>query len=703
MATPTTPTDAVPPPVEDEGNTKNALSARELAWAINSPELLAEHKELNGPIVRTRFPPEPNGYLHIGHAKSMNMNFSLAFEKLKVPMEHRRTVFRYDDTNPDAESEEYIDSLWRDMEWLGWSPEKVTYSSENFQKLHDFAVELIKRGLAYVCDMTKSEMEAQRELAFNRVKARAGNHDPDEIAPIPSTDILPGRNRNATVERNLELFSKMKLGFFDEGTHTLRLKMDFESSNPNMYDLVAYRIKYTYHPHIGDGWCIYPSYDFTHGLCDSLEHIDYSICTLEFESRREPYYWILQALDVYRPQVYEMSRLNLQYTVLSKRKLIKLVDANYVRGWSDPRMPTVSGLRRRGYTKDILNSFCNDVGATRAQNVVEISKLHQTARLQFSAASRRVMAVLDPVLITVTNFDEEAAKASMTFEVENSPTDASLGKHVVTLTSTFYIDASDFRKVDSAEYFGLAPNKAVGLKYHGGNLICDEVVEEKGKIKELKCHLDSSEARPKPKTYVSWVPADGVRAEVRVYTELFTVPEPSDLWEDELNKESEIVYKNAMLDPSIKEIPGVDKENVDKWKSNTVVQFERMGYFVVDIDTTFDAKTSEGSLVFNRTVNLKSEGPKAQKSDKELADNEKRKEKNKRDLELKAARMKIEAKDLFKLAEEYKGLYTKFDDETGIPTHDADGTEMTKSARKKLAKDQQKHTKALAAFKKNQK
>ena len=691
------------PPPEDEGNTKHALSARELEWAVNSPELLAEHKTINGPIIRTRFPPEPNGYLHIGHAKSMNMNFSLAFEKLKVPMEHRRTIFRYDDTNPDAECEEYIDSIRRDLQWLGWTPERTTYSSENFQQLHDYAVELIKRGLAYVCDMTKAEMEAQRELAFKRVKARSGGNDPDIDAPIPSPDILPGRNRDTSVERNLDLFAKMKMGFFDEGTYTLRLKMDFESSNPNMYDLVAYRIKYTPHPHIGEGWCVYPAYDFTHGLCDSLEHIDYSICTLEFESRREPYYWILHALDVYRPAVYEMSRLNLQYTVLSKRRLIKLVDAKFVRGWSDPRMPTVSGLRRRGYTKDILNSFCNDVGATRAQNVVEISKLHQTARLQFSATSRRVMAALDPVLVTLTNFDDEASKSSMTFEVENSPTDASLGTHSVTLTPTLYIDASDFRKVDEKEYFGLAPNKAVGLKYHGGNLICDEVIEEKGQIKELKCHLDSSESRPKPKTFISWVPADGVRAEVRVYNELFLVPEPTDLWEDELNPESEIVYMNAILDPSIKEVPGVDKKDVDQWKSNTVVQFERMGYFVVDFDTTFDSKTGKGSLVLNRTVSLKSEGPKGQKSAKELADNAARKEKNKRDLELKAARMKIEAKDLFRLAEEYQGLYSKFDEETGIPTHDAEGTELAKSARKKLAKDQQKHTKALAAFKKNQK
>mgnify|MGYP000234335691 CR=1 FL=1 len=706
MATenPTSPTAAAAAAEDDDqGITKNALSARELEWAVNSPELLEEHKKINGKIIRTRFPPEPNGYLHIGHAKSMNMNFSLAFEKLKVPMEHRRTIFRYDDTNPTAEEEEYIDSIRRDLEWLGWTPERTTYSSENFQLLHDYAVELIKKGLAYVCDMTKAEMEAQRELAFKRAKARSTDKDPDEEAPITNPDILPGRNRDTSVERNLDMFAKMKMGFFEEGTYTLRLKMDFESNNPNMYDLVAYRIKYTPHPHIGAGWCIYPAYDFTHGLCDSIEHIDYSICTLEFESRREPYYWILWALDVYRPQVYEMSRLNLQYTVLSKRRLIKLVDANYVRGWNDPRMPTVSGLRRRGYTKDILNQFCNDVGATRAQNVVEISKLHQTARLQLSATSVRVMAALEPILVTLTNFEEEAAKAeTMTFEVENSPTDASLGKHSVTLTSTIYIDASDFRKVDSPDYYALAPNKAVGLKYHGGNMVCDQVIEEKGKIKELKCHLDTSDNREKPKTHISWVPADGVRSEVRVYNELFTVPEPTDLWEDELNKQSEIVYENAIIDPSIKEIPRVDKKDVSQWVSNAAVQFERMGYFVVDLDTTFDSKTGEGKLVFNRTVSLKSE-VKEKKSAKELADNAARKEKQMKDKALKEARMKIEPKDLFQMAEEYEGMYTKFDPETGIPTHDKEGAELTKSAMKKLAKDKQKHEKALAAWKKSQK
>ena len=681
------------PPDVDDGSTpvSNALNARELEWAKNSSELEKAHLATNGKIVRTRFPPEPNGYLHVGHAKSMNMNFSLAFEKLGVPAEHRRTIFRYDDTNPDAESKEYIDSLRRDLEWLGWTPERTTYSSDNFQTLYELAVQLIQKGLAYVCDMTKAEMEVQRELAMKRAVAKGAGKDPDVEHPIPSPDVLPGRSRDTSVERNLDMFEKMKMGLFDEGTYTLRLKMDFESSNPNMYDLVAYRIKYTPHPHAGNGWCIYPNYDFTHGICDSLEHIDYSICTLEFETRREPYYWILWALDMFRPKVYEMSRLNLQYTVLSKRRLLKLVNQNYVRGWSDPRMPTISGLRRRGYTKDIINNFCNDVGATRASNVVEMAKLYQTARLALSATSRRCMAALDPVRVEITNFEEEAAKEElMEFEVQNSPTDASLGSHKVKLTSVIYLDSSDFRLQDSSAYYGLAPNKAVGLKYYGGNLICDQVLED-GKV--LKCHIDHSEGRPKPKTFISWVPSDGVRCEVRVYDHLFTVPEPSDQWEDELNATSEITYPDAILDPSIMDVVSV--KDIDKWKSNTALQFERMGYFCVDTDST------EEKLVFNRTVSLKEEVFKKELTAEEEAAIEARRAKAKADLESKDKRMLIDPKNFFQEAEEHKGKYSQFNPDTGVPTHLADGTALTKSGMKKLDKEKAKHTKKVLQYKKS--
>lgn len=631
----------------------------------------------------------------------MNMNFRLAFEKLGVPVEQRRTIFRYDDTNPDAESEEYIDSLRRDLEWLGWEPERTTYSSDNFQTLYELAIRLIEEGLAYVCDMTKAEMEAQRDLAKRRSAARAVGKDPDVEAPIPSADVLPGRNRDTSVERNLKLFNEMKLGLHEEGSLTLRLKMDFESPNPNMYDLVAYRIRYTPHPHAGKGWCIYPNYDYTHGICDSLERIDYSICTLEFETRREPYYWILWALDMYRPNVYEMSRLNLEYTVLSKRRLLKLVNAKYVRGWDDPRMPTISGLRRRGYTKEIINKFCNDVGATRAMNVVEMVKLFQVARTTLADGTRRAMAVLEPVKVVICNFGEEANKVGeggLTFEVQNSPTDPSLGSHEVSLTEVIYIDSEDFRLEDDPTYFRLSPNQPVGLKYHGGNLICEEIVKnDDGSIQQLTCRLDTSEGRPKPKSHITWVPSDGIPCEVRLYNHLFTEPEPSDLWEEELNPNSEVIHPNAMIDPSVLNL--VDKKDVNKWKSNQALQFERLGYFVVDTDSTFESATQTGKLVFNRTVSLKEDKAVKQVTVAELKEKERRAEQQKKDAAARDVLMTIDPADLFKLAPEYVGKFSQYD-ETGLPTHNADGSEVTKSGRKKLEKERLKHVKKFAKGKK---
>jgi glutaminyl-tRNA synthetase len=538
--------------------------------------------------------------------------------------------------------------------------------------------------------MTKAEMEIQRELAMKRALSRNTGLDPDVEAPIPSPDILPGRNRNSSVQRNLEQFERMRLGLCDEGTWTLRLKMDFESSNPNMYDLVAYRIKFTSHPHAGSGWCIYPAYDFTHGICDSLEDIDYSICTLEFETRREPYYWILWALDMFRPNVYEMSRLNLQYTVLSKRRLLKLVNNHYVRGWNDPRMPTISGLRRRGYTPEIINTFCNDLGATRASNVIEMEKLFNVARNCLSASSQRCMAALEPVEVVVTNWDEHATKPeTLTLVVQNSPTDPAMGEHLVTLTSPFFIDASDFRLEDSADYYGLAPNKAVGLKYHGGNLICEKHFESNGSVVKLECRLDTSEDRPKPKTHISWVPSNAIQCEVRVYNNLFTVPEPSELWEDELNPESEIVFAKALVDPSVADI--ADKKDVDEWTSNAAVQFERMGYFVVDLDTTFEASTGQGKIVFNRTVSLKEETSRKKLSKDEEQALDARKAKQAADKAAKEARLRIPPIELFQKGEEFAGMYSKFDEATGLPTHTADGTELSKSQVKKLAAKQKKH------------
>ncbi|KAJ1410197.1 Glutamyl/glutaminyl-tRNA synthetase [Ochromonadaceae sp. CCMP2298] len=308
---------------------------------INSAKLLAEHAAINGSKVRTRFPPEPNGYLHVGHAKSMNMNFSLAFEKLGVKECDRETVFRLDDTNPEAESHEYIESIRQDVEWLGWKPCKTTHTSDYFPQLYELAVELIRRDKAYVCHQSKADIEASREIC----KIICGD---------PTSTLNPHSPwRDRPVQESLREFENMRRGKYGSSDATLRMKMDMHSPNPNMWDQVAYRIKYIAHP-MTDAWCIYPTYDYTHCIIDSLEHIDYSICTLEFETRRESYFWVLEALDLYRPRVYEMSRLNLSYTALSKRKLKKLVDSGFMRGWDDPRMPTITGLRRRGKSLCLL-------------------------------------------------------------------------------------------------------------------------------------------------------------------------------------------------------------------------------------------------------------------------------------------------------------------------------------------------------------
>ena len=357
---------------------QGALAARELASAKNTAALLAEHTKVTCGKVRTRFPPEPNGYLHIGHAKSMNMNFELAFEKLGVPPENRQTIFRYDDTNPEAESDEYIQSLREDVDWLGWKPNPTTFTSDYFHVLFDLAIKLIKCNKAYVCHQSKVEIEACREVC------RAKLQDPNAPGEIHS----PWRDR--PIEESLREFENMRKGKYGASEATLRMKMDMSSPNPNMWDQVAYRIKYVPHPHAGSEWGIYPTYDYTHCIIDSIEHIDYSICTLEFETRRESYFWVLEALDLYRPKVYEMSRLNISYTVLSKRKLLKLVNCGYMRGWDDPRMPTIKGLRRRGYTPAIINAFCRDIGATRNANIVQYERLAAIARSTLHDSSPRV-------------------------------------------------------------------------------------------------------------------------------------------------------------------------------------------------------------------------------------------------------------------------------------------------------------------------
>ena len=595
------------------------------------------------------------------------MNFQLSFEKLGVPLDKRQTIFRYDDTNPEAESDEYIKSLREDVDWLGWQPYKVTFTSDYFQILYEYAIQLIKANKAFVCYQTKAEIEACRDIA----KARSAGKD------VPGNPCSPWRDR--PVEDNLKDFNDMKNGVFDSNKCTLRLKMDMESPNPNMWDQVAYRIKYIPHPHAGDGWCIYPTYDYTHCIIDSLEHIDYSICTLEFETRRESYFWVLEALGLYRPKVYEMSRLNISHTLLSKRKLLKLVESKFMRGWDDPRMPTIKGLRRRGYTKEIINEFCKDIGATRTMNVVQIERLAAIARATLHEVSPRVMAVLNPLKVTIVN------RTISQVSVPHYPFDPSRGCHSCSIEDVIYIDRNDFRIDVEDGYFGLAPKKVVNLKY-AFPIMCESYeMNGDGEVVSLQCvavrEIESADA--KPKTSIHWVShSHSFKAEVREYNYLFTTEEPADeTWEKELNPNSEVVYTSALLNSSILE-----------WKLQKEMhfQFERVGFFVIDKESIIADDASKSKLVFNLTVNLKDSKPKAEVS---TGKNKSRKEEQLKHLSEKMEKMKLNPVDMFRSQTD---LYSQFDVD-GLPTHDADAKEISKSLSKKLKKEWEKQKKVFEA------
>lgn len=638
------------------------MAARELESAKNTPALEAQHREVTKGKVRTRFPPEPNGYLHIGHAKSMHMNFHLAFEKLGVPEAMRETVFRYDDTNPEAESQEYIDSLREDVEWLGWTPMQTTFTSDYFDKLYELAVQLIRDGKAYVCHQTGEEISKSRAIAKEKAANAEFEGDPNS----------PWRDR--PVEESLKLFDDMRLGKFKENTATLRLKMDMSSANFNMYDQVAYRIKFIPHPHAGEKWVIYPTYDYTHCIVDSLEHVDYSICTLEFETRRESYYWVLEALQLYRPKVYEFSRLNITYTVLSKRKLLKLVKGNQVQGWDDPRMPTIKGLRRRGYTADILNAFCKDIGVTRNENVIQYERLQHWARAILNETAPRAMGVLNPILLTITNLS-----SPLSLEAPDFPFAPERGTHPVLLTPQLYIDASDFRHEDSKDYYGLAPGKSAILKYAFPVRVDEVLLNEKGNVIELKVTADKEGKGPKPRGAITWVSAEegkSVPTEFRLYNHLFTVECPGDeTWESELNPLSLERREGGRVDVSVLkagEIPPVC----------STFQLERVGYFTVDPDS------SKETLVLNRVVTLKEGGVKKEEGGEDGGKGKSRKEEQARQLAEKEARKNMDPKDMFRVEGE-KEKYGAFDDD-GVPTKDAQGELLSKSLVKKLKKEWEK-------------
>ncbi len=522
--------------------------------------------------VHTRFPPEPNGYLHIGHAKSICLNFGLAADYRGL------CNLRFDDTNPHKEDQEYIDAIQEDVRWLGFDwEERLFYASDYFPQLRDFAIELIEKGKAYVCDLSADEVREYRGTLTEKGKES------------------PFRNRS--VEENLELFKQMQDGEFEDGAKTVRAKIDMGSPNINMRDPALYRIRRgVVHHQTGEAWCIYPMYDFTHPISDALEEISYSLCTLEFEDHRPLYDWVLDNVSAScHPRQIEFSRLNLEYTVVSKRKLTQLVDEKLVKGWDDPRMPTLAGLRRRGFPASAIREFISRVGVTKVDGTVEMGVLESCVREELDRTAERRMAVLQPLKVVVTNYPEDQVEA---IRAPNHPKDESMGTRLINFHRTLYIDRDDFRESANKKFKRLVTGKEVRLR-NSYVIRCDEVIkDEAGEITELRCSYDPETLGANPegrkvKGVIHWVSArDGVKAEVRLYDRLFDHPAPdSDKEKDFLeyfNKESFSVISDAMIEPSLV------SEVVEKG-----IQFEREGYYCVDKDSTADKP------VFNRVITLR--------------------------------------------------------------------------------------------------
>ena len=526
-----------------------------------------------GGRVVTRFPPEPNGYLHIGHAKSICLNFGLAADFDGV------CHLRFDDTNPSREEMEFVESIQEDVRWLGYDwGDNLFYASDYFGQLYEYATKLIENGKAYVCDLTGDEVREYRGNLTERGKES------------------PYRDR--TVEENLNLFKSMRAGFFEEGRHTLRAKIDMAAPNLNLRDPVLYRILKQTHHRTGDEWPIYPMYDFAHGQSDSIENVTHSVCTLEFEDHRPLYDWFLNELDIYRSQQIEFARLNITHTVLSKRRLIELINGGYVNGWDDPRMPTISGLRRRGYTPEALRSFCDRISVARRDNTVEIALLEHTLRDDLNKRSPRVMGVLDPLKVVIENYPEGKVEDIIS---TNNPEDLTMGERNVPFTRVVYIEKDDFREVPPPKFYRLSPGREVRLKdaYY---ITCNSVVKDEttGEVIELRCTYDpntfggtSADGR-KVRGTAHWVSEEyAVDAEVRVYDHLFTTLDPDDVpegsdWKDNINPDSMVVMESAKLEPGLNQA-----------KPGERFQFLRLGYFCVDKDSTPEAP------IFNRTVALR--------------------------------------------------------------------------------------------------
>ncbi len=536
-----------------------------------------------GGRVMTRFPPEPNGYLHIGHAKSICLNFGLAAEFNGL------CNFRFDDTNPSKEDIEYVESIQADVRWLGFDwGDRLYYASDYFEQIYQWAVELIKKGKAYVCSLSAEEIREYR-----------------------GTLTEPGRDspyRNRSVEENLNLFERMRAGEFQEGEHVLRAKIDMASPNLNLRDPVMYRIKHAPHHRTGSAWCIYPMYDWAHGLCDSIEGITHSICTMEYEDHRPLYDWFLDELNLYHPQQIEFARLNLSYTVMSKRKLLQLVQEKHVRGWDDPRMPTLAGIRRRGYTPAAIRNFCERIGVGKRESLVDLALLEYCVREDLNKWTPRVMAVLRPLRVVIENYPEDQVEM---MEAVNNPEDPGAGTRQVPFSRVLYIERDDFMEDPPKKFYRLAPGREVRLRY-AYFVTCTGVVrdENTGEVVELRCTYDpetrgggAPDGR-QVKATLHWVSAaHAVNAEVRLYDRLFTRENPGDTREGEsfkdfLNPDSLEVLPSCWVEPSLAgAVPGYR------------CQFERLGYFCVDPDST------EGKLVFNRIVTLRDTWAKIQKSE----------------------------------------------------------------------------------------
>ena len=525
--------------------------------------------------VHTRFPPEPNGYLHIGHAKSICLNFGISDEY------GGKCNLRFDDTNPVAEEEEYVKSIQADVKWLGYDWDNLCFASDYFQQMYNYAVDLVSKGSAFVCDLTPEEIR----------KTRGSLTDPGETSPY----------RDRSVAENQDLFQRMRNGEFENGSRTLRAKIDMAHPNMNMRDPVIYRILKAHHHRTKDDWCIYPMYDWAHGLGDSIEGITHSLCSLEFEDHRPIYDWFLDELEVYHPQQIEFARLNLSYTIMSKRKLKRLVEDGHVSGWDDPRMPTLSGYRRRGYTPASIRRFMDGIGVAKRDNVMEVAKLESTLREDLNKRCERRMAVLKPLKVVITNYPEDKSEY---LSAVNNPEDESAGRREVPFSKVLYIEQDDFMEDPPKKFFRLGPDREVRLRY-AYFITCNDVIKDsKGNISELHCTYDpetkggNAPDGRKVKATLHWVSANhAMEAEVRLYDRLFKVqsPDAEDNFIDTLNPDSLMVMKDCKLEPALAEA-----------EIGAPIQFERLGYFCKDID-------SNKIPIFNRTVPLRDAWAKIEK------------------------------------------------------------------------------------------